>query len=235
MNYSYQQNKEIYLWYFYVDKLLPKYNMFYDILSPIEKARAANFVFNKDKELFVISHGVLKKLLLRSLPKKYVIEYKFNKFGKPFLPNNLTSFNISHSNNVGTCILSHNIKLGVDVEYLRKIDWQGIVTNTLSKGEIYYLYRSKEESKQLSMFISMWTQKESVAKAIGQGLSIQFSNITASPDLGSHVSFYKNNITNELRKWTVYKFLLDKSYYISAAYDCHDANLKINEFTNYEH
>lgn len=222
-----QAKQKIYLWYFYIDKLLSKYKKFYDALLPSEKVRASRFIFERDRQRFVISHGVLKELLIKHFSIQTIARYEYNEFGKPFLPNRLFSFNLSHSKNVGACILGCKVELGIDVEYLCKINWRNISTNILSKKETSCINNLKERSTQQSAFTSMWTQKESVAKALGCGFSIPFTNITSSPYLGKHISFTKKN--NIIERWFVYKFLLDNCYFISAACSHGNITLCFNE------
>ena len=222
-----QKQKMIYLWYFYINKLLPKYRKFYETLLPSEKSQVSKLVFHKDKERFVISHGALRELLLKHLPPECLTKYEYNYFGKPYLKNSALTFNLSHSNNVGVCILSYGINIGVDVEYSRNINWQDIANHTLSRDEMSHIYAIKGETKKLNTIINIWTQKEAVAKAIGRGLSIPFTNITSSPCLGKHISFYTNS--NKIEKWNVYSFLLNNHYFISAAYDYDNVSLSINE------
>ena len=47
------------------------------------------------------------------------LDFNFNKYNKPFIDN--LFFNISHSNKYSVVVTSEK-KIGVDIEYIRKID-----------------------------------------------------------------------------------------------------------------
>ena len=85
--------------------------------------------------------------------------------GKPYLKNNIASFNISHCDGLAVCAVSEN-QVGVDCETLRKVS-SGVIRKCFSDSEAEFLSRSK--IKELD-YIRLWTLKESYVKYTGQGI-----------------------------------------------------------------
>ncbi|MBF0627809.1 MAG: hypothetical protein HQL91_06260 [Magnetococcales bacterium] len=89
------------------------------------------------------------------------------RFGKPFLDGPV-QFNITHSGGVVACALTDAGDIGLDVEQHRAIsldDFHGFVPDPpwLSCAD---------PVAQRIVFFNFWTQRESVLKAEGQGMSI---------------------------------------------------------------
>lgn len=92
-------------------------------------------------------------------------------FGKPYLPFDPLSFNISHSEEYVVCVISDNQKcnIGIDIEKIKPINkdhFNGIFTtqekNNITRYEHFYKY---------------WTRKEAIVKADGRGLQIPLNTI----------------------------------------------------------
>lgn len=95
-----------------------------------------------------------------------LIDIQFNEFGKPSIPGELF-FNISHSGNV--VVIAHsNVPVGIDIEKKENIQIEDFKTQMTEK-EWHNIYSA---SHKIEKFYEYWTQKESVIKLIGKGLSI---------------------------------------------------------------
>lgn len=92
-------------------------------------------------------------------------EIHHGQFGKPFAPG-YPAFNLSHSGE--WCILSKGEnEIGVDIE---KID-----AKNLSAARTVYTARELTWMSEdpLKRFHQLWTWKESLSKAVGQGMSLE--------------------------------------------------------------
>ncbi len=88
----------------------------------------------------------------------------YNQYGKPALKQG-PEFNLSHSGN--WVALATGIKpLGVDIEPIRETRWQA-ARRALQEQEIEWLKKSCSPERD---FYWLWTRKESLLKASGQGL-----------------------------------------------------------------
>jgi 4'-phosphopantetheinyl transferase len=122
-------------------------------------------------------------LLLLEGFKKYDISFemlgylKYNEFNRPYLNGNI-DFNISHSGKFVICSIGENVRLGIDIEECRDInfsEFEKVMTN--EQWEII-----NGSSNPLKTFFKFWTSKESVIKAVGQGLSIPLLDINVVND-----------------------------------------------------
>jgi 4'-phosphopantetheinyl transferase len=141
-------------------------------LSPDELERAGKFKFPKDREHFILSHFQLRLILSKycdCLPGELI--FRYNSCKKPFISSpefEEVKFNMSHSNDlmlVGLC--KHN-DIGIDVEKVRELkELENIANENFSAQEIKYL---NDASDKTNTFFKIWTSKEAIIKAIGEGI-----------------------------------------------------------------
>ncbi|MHC1551245.1 4'-phosphopantetheinyl transferase family protein [Phyllobacterium sp. K27] len=144
-------------------------------LVPDERARAANFHFEKDAQAFMA-----RRYLQRSVLSFYTavpiadLNIVAGLHGKPALAGQSDgiAFNLSNTEGFATFAISRNaVALGIDVEAL----------TTVIEPETASLFCSAPESEMLSVLrgparqsrlLSYWTLKESYLKATGTGLTV---------------------------------------------------------------
>jgi len=97
-------------------------------------------------------------------------DLKFTKYNKPFLKNSDVLFNISHSAEiVAVCLTCEDYgTIGIDIEKNHNVQVENF-RNQMTKKEQQRIFRA---DIPLDAFFIYWTQKESVLKAHGNGLSI---------------------------------------------------------------
>ncbi|MBQ7995980.1 MAG: 4'-phosphopantetheinyl transferase superfamily protein [Bacilli bacterium] len=143
------------------------------------------------------------------LKNKYIGEYYLNEKWKP-LSNN-TYFNISHSFGLVLLIKDEKNEIGIDVEKIRET----------KQKLIDFVCSSKEKSclKSDQDFYEIWTNKEAISKAEGDGLSTDLKEISALPING--IKTYKG-------KQYLTKTIIKDGYVISVARESlEDFNLEI--------
>jgi 4'-phosphopantetheinyl transferase len=142
----------------------------------------------------------IKKLTGRREIWKDII---YNKYGKPYLNDNLLYFNISHSDKIVVCAL-HGSEIGIDIERQ---------TNGIEPAEFKQQMTDDEWMKIVSSpnrffaFYKYWTEKEAVIKKTGKGLSIPLN------------SFVINNNSTQIENQTIYtrQIFIDEDYLCSIA------------------
>ncbi len=108
-------------------------------------------------------------LLLFALQKEgYEIEslpdFAFTGKGKPYIPGlEQLHFNLSHSKNIITCVIS-NEEVGVDIEHIRDMK-DATINKVFSEKE------KRMAGYDMEGYVRLWTMKEACAKLIGTGLS----------------------------------------------------------------
>jgi 4'-phosphopantetheinyl transferase len=145
-----------------------------ELLDEDERARAARFVFERDRIRFVQSHGITR-LILGNVAKTEASELKFSRGpqGKPrlemLLSQNVPEFSLSHSGDYCAVAVAQDA-VGIDLEEIRDVP---------QMSDIARLHFTPAEFRQIAAlsgvarreaFFAAWTRKEAVAKAFGCGL-----------------------------------------------------------------
>jgi 4'-phosphopantetheinyl transferase len=147
----------------------------FSLLSSKEKNRSRHFIFGRDRNRYIVRHGLLRIILSHYIgiePDR--IEFVFGQNGKPALKetmnNNDIRFNLSFSGGLCLFAISRYREIGVDIEFSdRLLECDQIVHNFFAEKEKYfYCFLNKYQKK--SAFFKLWTKKEAVTKAIGIGL-----------------------------------------------------------------
>lgn len=171
--------KEVHVWQASLDCV----SCFYAYLSIDEKLKAERFRKQRDKQRYIISHGILRCILgayIESNPSTLVFER--SKYGKPSLNsrNIETSiwFNMAHSEDSVCYIISKNTEVGIDIEKIKDdFDWYSIANIYFTPEEVVHLQELPRE-EQIKIFFLFWTRKEALLKAKGTGL-VDLENIEA--------------------------------------------------------
>lgn len=123
-----------------------------------------------------------QKILLQKLAGKHLLTQIFeccnidttliqkitvDEQGKPQIPDSGIFFNISHSGNIVTAIVSDQQEVGIDIEKIRPISLTAF-DHFFSEKEWDTIINAKAPSEAL---LSLWTIKEAVLKCIGTGFN----------------------------------------------------------------
>jgi 4'-phosphopantetheinyl transferase len=154
-------------------------------LAAQEKARAARFIFERDRDRFVAARGILRDLLGRYLlcePRN--IEFSYGPRGKPAISADESRhplrFNLSHSHGLALIGISREREIGIDLERMRpEFAGEEIAKRYFSVKEIAELSRLPEELRTEGFFLC-WTRKEAYIKAKGDGLHIPLDSFDVS-------------------------------------------------------
>ena len=111
-----------------------------------------------------------EKICSSYLKNKYIGEYHLNEFGKPISDN--VYFNISHSHGYVALVIDQ-VPVGLDIEKI------GPVTDNLKS----YVSNDEEESyiKDDATFFEVWTNKEALVKASGEGFRYRPESVPGLP------------------------------------------------------
>ena len=154
-------------------------------LSDSEKARAARFVFERDRARFIACRAVLRALIAGHLDIEPTdVVFVYGEKGKPSLANHRLFFNLSHSHNEACIAVNSEAALGVDVEYIRpptRNTWADLARRFFSSAEIKAL-SNLPDSMQSEAFFACWTRKEAYLKLHGLGLSLPLDQFSVTVD-----------------------------------------------------
>lgn len=154
-------------------------------LAADEHAAAARFHFDRDRQRHLATRWLLRRTLSRYAAVAPA-DWRFgrNAWGKPFVaaPDLAAPlhFNLSHSADVVLLAVARQPQLGVDVEAHPPDDWLPIARQVFAPAEIDWL-RAAPAAVQGARFLRLWTLKEALVKALGQGLSAPLQQLVLQP------------------------------------------------------
>lgn len=152
---------------------------FTDVLSEDERARAARFRFDRDRQRYTAGRCALRCLLstyLKKEPRSIAFSYGFA--GKPSVSG--ISFNLAHSGSHAVIAIAANARVGVDIEEVREFsDMDDVAKSVFSSGELQR-WRSAPEDRRADYFYRLWTRKEAYLKAIGEGIAQRLQALEVS-------------------------------------------------------
>lgn len=173
---------EAHSWCVGLDVPIETFAVLYATLAADEQRRSERFRFERDRQLFVVAHGVLRDLLGRYLgTQPDQLRFVHNPFGKPELSPEVGGrlrFSLSHSGNLALIAVAADAAIGIDLEF---IPTQG------AYAEIARAFFSPAEVDELNAqpshlyaraFLSCWTKKEAYVKACGGGLAIPLTSFS---------------------------------------------------------
>jgi 4'-phosphopantetheinyl transferase len=137
-----------------------------------ERHRAARFRRAQDGERYLVAHGALRFLLGRYLTcDPLSLHFAVSRNGKPFLENQRLQFNLSHSGDFALIAVAQSRQVGADIEQVRPMpDLDAVAARVCTPGELDRLGRLANLDRERAFF-AMWTRKEALAKATGEGIS----------------------------------------------------------------
>ena len=170
---------EVHLWHLSTDDAkqqgwLARYD---HLLTNEDRARQQKFVFEKDRDQFLIARAFLRTTLSRySHQKPADWQFQVNKFGKPSIVNGPADsgirFNLSHCAGLIICGVTIGCEIGVDCENIdRRLEIEQLAPRVFSTSEQQFL-ASRPASEQKETFFRFWTLKEAYIKARGIGMSL---------------------------------------------------------------
>lgn len=147
--------------------------------------------------------NLLGKLLLilglqkYDLGKETLHKLQYSNHNRPYIDGKI-DFNISHSGHYVLCVVGKGMKIGIDIEEIKFIDFKDY--DTVMSREQWEQIRSAEDP--LRKFYDYWTIKESIIKADGRGVSIPLKNLR-----------WKDNIAvYEGKSWKIQSIPISNGY-----------------------
>jgi 4'-phosphopantetheinyl transferase len=141
------------------------------------------------------------------------------------------TFSLSHTRGLIACLVGSDRMLGIDVEYVDRIDdWTTVAKGVLSSSEITCL-RGLPERDQRRRFFELWTLKESYAKAIGLGLGLPLDRVAfeISGSGGRHPrAFFEEPLVDDPQRWSFRVNSVHNSHVLSTSVVGADVNIVWN-------
>jgi len=178
----------------------------FPLLSPEKKTSIKSFSNREDALRSLTGEWLARKVISAKLniPLEKIVIAADAK-GKPVLLGGEIHFNISHSGRWVVLVVDER-PAGIDVEQIRQMDVDLLIDSVFTEEEKKYILSGSGKDKTYRFF-EMWTLKESLMKAIGEGLTLPLKDYAIIKDNDKIKLFSKD--TNQ------YYF---KQYYIGVDY-----------------
>jgi 4'-phosphopantetheinyl transferase len=154
-------------------------------LSPDEKQRASRFKFEYLRNRYIAGRGALRKIMARYVGEDAAgLRFEYLENGKPVSAQAFTSagihFNLAHTGDLALVAVTRMGPVGVDVECVRAIkNADELVARFFSKREDELFRRVSTEQKPAAFF-NLWTRKEALLKATGEGITRSLNLVEVS-------------------------------------------------------
>ena len=161
------------------------------VLSDPEHERAARFHFERHRQRFVASHGVLRTILAAySGTNPRTLQFETAATGKPHVvghPSNI-EFNLAHSDQLVLIAVTRGSAVGADIERLVPVpDADRWARDVLSRAEADALAGSNGRDHD-RLLLCFWTRKEAMLKATGEGLAHSLSTVDSTARRYGHAT-----------------------------------------------
>jgi len=175
---------------------------FKEVASDAERLKSTKYLKEADAKRYITS-----KYLLRTVLSKFTniaapaINFQLTANKKPFLTG--IEFNVTHSKNLVVMAVSR-LPIGIDIEFINQaFDFEPLLSNCFHPEEI----NSLKNNPNADDFYRLWTRKEAVLKATGEGLIDALDELNCLGDL-----IVRNNQNLNLQS-----FKVDDDYLLSIA------------------
>lgn len=166
------------------------------LLDRAELAKAASFVFTRDRDRYVRAHGHVRRRLgaaLNMRPQDVPIAVEAG--GKPYVEGRAVDFSLSHSGSRAVLAIMPGGEVGIDLEVLdsaRGLDEQleGLSETCLTAPERQALF-STPRAQRSRRFLSYWTAKEARMKLTGEGMALDPLDIALDLNGGRPVGYLR--------------------------------------------
>jgi 4'-phosphopantetheinyl transferase len=142
-----------------------------DVLDGGERARAAAFLSQRDRQQYTVAHGALRILAGRALQvTPSALRWNPGPYGKPALapPWSGLSTSLSHSADLVAVAIAVGRAVGVDIQHLvPRLDVVAMSGRFYPPAEAMYVATGRDASVRAERFTRLWSRKEAVVKAAG--------------------------------------------------------------------
>ncbi len=179
--------------------------------------KALKYRKQNDVLRFLCGKYLLQKLLVsHGFDKALLHQIKTQSGRKPYI-SPAFDFNISHSGNIVVCAFSTTCKVGIDIEQLSPVDPLKF-KKVLSDSELKTIISSEDA---VAYFFHIWTQKESVMKATGEGFKISPKEIKVNGNVAE--------LKESDEFWYVYPVAVNTNYVCHLCSSQKDSLMEIDE------
>ena len=205
-----------------VEAVEPKRSRLLSILSSVERQRFERFRFERDRDLFLVSHALVRISLSKYADvRPEVWRFRAGSHGRPEIsePPSRMRFNLSHTHGLAVCAIMLDHDLGVDVEYLGASAPMEVGERFFSPRELADI-NSVSSDGRVRSFFEYWTLKEAYTKARGVGLSLPLPLFSFYRDANKLWRFEcDSSVLEDPRRWEFWSSNIEQDWQVAVAMD----------------
>ena len=215
---------QVHLWYVRTEDAKRRgwLTSYQNLLCDSEKKRHRRFLFEKDRDQFLIAHALVRNVLSRYAnvePADW--RFQFGPHGKPAISEAQNAadlrFNLSHCDGLSVCGVACQREIGVDCENTgRSPDYLGMARRFFSSAESSVI-ESLPADERKDAFFDFWTLKEAYIKAEGKGLSIPLSGFAFAIKPGDISIQFTPQVSDNPGNWLFSQPQIDGPYKVAVA------------------
>lgn len=224
-------DSDIHVWYASLNGTAHELFRYRSLLSQDETDRAMRFVFEKDRNHYIVGRGLLRTILGGYLGLEPAqLTFVYGPHGKPALQSGQSAqaieFNLSHSNDLVLYAFNLNRRIGVDVEYLIPMtDMDDFAEQFFTPRESAWINSLPGIQKE-DAFFKTWTCKEAFLKANGSGLTVPINQVEISLKAEGTVELIAIGEDQEqAANWHIEMFSPLPGYQAALAVEGHDGQI----------
>jgi 4'-phosphopantetheinyl transferase len=180
------------------------------LLDSTEQARAARIQGERARNRYVAGRCALRQILARHLNEQPAsFQFDYTPKGKPFLVGYAARgglhFNMAHSEDLAVVAVSPQPYIGIDLERVRPVDGPLEMAPVLCSAREQAEFQSIPPGGRAAAFLRIWTRKEAVLKATGQGIGDALAQIevTFQPDQPARLVGLPEDVAAVSAQWSL--------------------------------
>ena len=221
---------DVHIWLLNIDAHAVSADAFASILSADERIKADKYHFADGRNTALLSRGILRFLIGKYLgADPRTLQFQYNTFGKPSLAEGGDlSFSVSHT--TGALIYAFTIhrRVGIDIEDLTRGRDAALIAKSRFTASEQKLLFSAEPSAIPELFLRLWTMKEAVMKALGEGCNIPLNSFSVAPGENFTCSICESSLPGLVcENWHLEELPVSKKHTASFAVENTNAKTQI--------
>jgi 4'-phosphopantetheinyl transferase len=206
-------------------------------LSAEEVRKAKEFRNLQVQQQYCVSRRLMREALSTYVngqvaPTKW--RFRIDPNGKPWVANPEWSesvfFNLTHTRGLVACAVTSHQNIGLDAECdTDRVRDFSLLTSCLCEEEVVEI-QSRLPAERPRLFLEFWTLKEGLAKALGQGLTMNFKNFRFVKEGHTNPILQPQDTQFEVERWSFRLLRPTAPHIVALAVDSHGDDLTVEEF-----
>lgn len=193
------------------------------LLSADEHARMQRFRFERDRNIYLVAHALVRTALSRYAPVAPAAwRFVTNAHGRPDIAPGACArplrFNLSHTRGLVAVAVALEREVGVDVEHMYPPTFSlDVAEHFFAPAEVAALLALPAAARR-DRFFAYWTLKESYIKARGMGLALPLDQFAFDLDHGDDIVLSVDpRLADDGRAWWFHQRVIGPEHRLAVA------------------